>query len=379
MKSRIYLSSPHMSGLEMPYIREAFEQNWIAPIGPNVNAFEQELADKLGVQHVAAVSSGTAAIHLALINLGVTRGDEVLVSSFTFSATVNPVVYQGATPVLIDSEPDTWNMDPVLLEEAIEDRIKATGSPPKALIIVHIYGMPAQLGELMTLADRYGIPVVEDAAESLGSRYKGRNTGTFGNMGILSFNGNKIITTSGGGALISNHEEFIRHARFLATQARDKAPWYQHSHIGYNYRMSNVVAGIGRGQLRVLDQRVEARRQIYAWYQQLLDGIPGVCFLPEPEGLFSNRWLTCITIDPELTGGVTHTHLMEKLAEENIESRPIWKPMHLQPVFATCPAYVNGVAEDVFKHGLCLPSGSNMTEEDLERIATVVTRVFSGK
>ncbi|HRZ49153.1 MAG TPA: DegT/DnrJ/EryC1/StrS family aminotransferase, partial [Bacteroidales bacterium] len=269
MKSRIYLSSPHMSGFEQKYIRQAFKQNWIAPIGPNVDAFEQELASELGVKHVAAVASGTAAIHLALINLGIGRDDEVVVSTFTFSATVNPVVYQGAVPVLVDSEPETWNMDPALLEQAIEDRIRKTGRKPKAIVLVHIYGMPARIREIMEIAERYDIPVVEDAAESLGSTYHGKATGTFGSMGILSFNGNKIITTSGGGALVSDNEAFIRHARFLATQARDQAPWYQHSHIGYNYRMSNVVAGIGRGQLEVLYDRVKARRRIFKWYTEL--------------------------------------------------------------------------------------------------------------
>lgn len=377
MKSKIYLSSPHMSGLEMPFIREAFDQNWIAPIGPNVDAFEQELAAKLGAKYVAAVSSGTAAIHLALINLGVKQGDEVLVSSFTFSATVNPIVYQGAMPVLVDSEPETWNMDPELLRAAIEDRIKVTGKKPSAIILVHIYGMPAKVREIMQIAEQYEIPVVEDAAESLGSLYHGKPTGTFGTMGILSFNGNKIITTSGGGALVSDREDFIRHARFLSTQARDQAPWYQHSHIGYNYRMSNVVAGIGRGQLQVLDDRVASRRQIYGWYKELFQNFTGVQFLPEPAGSISNRWLTCITFDPDSTGGITPAHLMQQLADENIESRPIWKPMHLQPIFAGCPAYVNGVAEKIFGTGVCLPSGSNMTEEDLERIATVIRRTFS--
>jgi len=364
-----------MSGFEQKYIRQAFKQNWIAPIGPNVDAFEQELASELGVKHVAAVASGTAAIHLALINLGIGRDDEVVVSTFTFSATVNPVVYQGAVPVLVDSEPETWNMDPALLEQAIEDRIRKTGRKPKAIVLVHIYGMPARIREIMEIAERYDIPVVEDAAESLGSTYHGKATGTFGSMGILSFNGNKIITTSGGGALVSDNEAFIRHARFLATQARDQAPWYQHSHIGYNYRMSNVVAGIGRGQLEVLYDRVKARRRIFKWYTELFRGIRGVSFLSEPEEFFSNRWLTCITLDPAHTP-VTPQGLMQAMADDNIEARPIWKPMHLQPVFADCPAFVNGTAEDIFTRGLCLPSGSNMTTEDLKRIAAVVHTVF---
>lgn len=377
MKPRIYLSSPHMSGLEQGYIHQAFEQNWIAPIGPNVDAFEQELAHALGVKHVAAVASGTAAIHLALINLGIGRDDEVVVSTFTFSATVNPVVYQGAVPVLVDSEPETWNMDPRLLEQAIEDRIRKTGRKPKAIVLVHIYGMPSQISEITDIANRYEIPVVEDAAESLGSTYHGKATGTFGSMGILSFNGNKIITTSGGGALVSDNEAFISHARFLATQARDQAPWYQHSHIGYNYRMSNVVAGIGRGQLQVLPDRVEARRRVFDWYRELFNGIQGVSFLPEPEGFHANRWLTCITLDPALTR-VTPQGLMQALADDNIEARPIWKPMHLQPVFADCPAFVNGISEDIFTRGLCLPSGSNMSAGDLNRIAEVITAVFKG-
>jgi dTDP-4-amino-4,6-dideoxygalactose transaminase len=375
MKPRIYLSSPHMSGFEQTYIDEAFTQNWIAPIGPNVDAFESELATKLGAGHVAAVSSGTAAIHLALINLGVQQGDEVLVSSFTFSASVNPIVYQGAVPVFVDSEADTWNMDPELLDYAIGERIKITGKKPRAIIIVHIYGMPAKMEQLLEVAGRYEIPVIEDAAESLGSNYRGKATGIFGAMGILSFNGNKIITTSGGGALVSDNEEFIRHARFLSTQARDNAPWYQHSHIGYNYRMSNIVAGIGRGQLRVLDQRVEARRRVYDWYRELFAGNEGIGFLAEPDSAFSNRWLTCITVDPQKTGGITHLGIMNKLAEDNIESRHIWKPMHLQPVFASSPAYINGISEHIFNHGLCLPSGSNMTGEDLLRIEKVLRSI----
>jgi dTDP-4-amino-4,6-dideoxygalactose transaminase len=378
MKSRIYLSSPHMGGREQQYISEAFAQNWIAPIGPNVDAFEQELGEYLHGVHVAVVSSGTAAIHLALINLGVGPGDEVLVPTFTFSATVNPIVYQGAVPVLVDSERETWNIDPELLEEAIKGRIDATGKAPAAMIVVHLYGMPAKMDAIMEVVERYNVPVIEDAAESLGSTYQEQHTGTFGVMGILSFNGNKIITTSGGGALLSHQESFIRHARFLSTQARDQAPWYQHSHIGYNYRMSNVVAGIGRGQLQVLDQRVEARRSVFEWYKTLFKEIPGVSLLPEPEGAFSNRWLTCIVLDPEQTGGITPTILMDNLAAENIEARHIWKPMHLQPVFANAPAYVNGVSEQIFNHGCCLPSGSNMTAEDLERIEAVIKRTFCG-
>jgi dTDP-4-amino-4,6-dideoxygalactose transaminase len=376
MKSRIYLSSPHMGGAEQEYINEAFSQNWIAPIGPNVDGFEAELGNYLDGVHVAVVSSGTAAIHLALINLGIGPGDEVLVPTFTFSATVNPIVYQGAMPVLVDSEPATWNIDPVLLEAAIEARIRDHGKAPAAMIVVHLYGMPAQMDRIMEIASHYNIPVIEDAAESLGSTYKDQQTGTFGAMGILSFNGNKIITTSGGGALLSHHETFIRHARFLSTQARDDAPWYQHSHIGYNYRMSNIVAGIGRGQLKVLDQRVEARRAVFAWYQTLFAEISGVTLLNEPDGSYSNRWLTCIVIDPEKTGGITHLQLMENLAAENIEARHIWKPMHMQPAFVKAPAYVNGTSESIFNHGICLPSGSNMSRDDLRRIEEVVKRTF---
>ncbi len=377
MKPRIYLSAPHMGGEEMHFIREAFEQNWIAPIGPNVDGFERDLSEYLNGVHVAALVSGTAAIHLALLNLGVGPGDEVLVPTFTFSATVNPVVYQGAVPVMVDSEPDTWNMDPELLKEAIESRLRDHGKVPAAMIVVHLYGMPAQMDAIMEIALRYNIPVIEDAAESLGSLYHDQHTGTFGTMGILSFNGNKIITTSGGGALLSHHESFIDHARFLSTQARDNAPWYQHSHIGYNYRMSNIVAGIGRGQLQVLDQRVEARRKVYDWYQGLFAEIPGVTFLAEPEGVLCNRWLTCAIINPKKTAGITHKHLMENMAGENIEARHIWKPMHLQPVFAKHPAFINGVSEHLFHNGICLPSGSNMSPDDLNRIETVVRQTFS--
>lgn len=376
MKPRIYLSSPHMGGSEMKYIEEAFEQNWIAPIGPNVDAFEAELAGKLGVKHVAAVSSGTAAIHLALINLGIKPGDEVIVSSFTFSATVNPIVYLGALPVFVDSESETWNMDPALLMQAIEERITKTGRKPAAIIVVHIYGMPARIDILKEIADSYSIPLVEDAAESLGSLYEGMNTGTFGSMGILSFNGNKIITTSGGGALLSDNEDFIINARFLATQARDKAPWYQHSHIGYNYRMSNVVAGIGRGQLQVLDSRVEARRRNFRFYKEVFHDIRGITFLEEYEGAYTNHWLTCITIDPKQTGGVTHLDLIQKMAEDNVESRHIWKPMHLQPVFMNYPAFTNGISEEIFNTGVCLPSSSNLIEEEKERIRNIIHSIF---
>lgn len=375
-KHRIYLSSPHMSGGEMKYISEAFDQNWVAPLGPNVDAFEHALAEYCGVGHAAALSSGTAAIHLALINLGVGQGDEVIASTFTFSATVNPIVYQGATPVLIDSEPGTWNMDPQLLEDAIKKR-RAQGSGLRAIIPVHLYGMPANMKDILSIAERYDIPVIEDAAEALGSRYHGKRAGSFGLMGILSFNGNKIITTSGGGALISDNKEFIAKARFLATQARDKAIHYQHSHIGYNYRMSNILAGIGRGQIEVIENRVSRRREIFSFYKESLGQYAGIEFIEEPgEDYFSNRWLTTILIDSKKTG-FTREELQAKLETFNIETRPLWKPMHLQPVFAGCPAFVNNTSQKLFEKGLCLPSGSNMSEEDLSRIIKAIKACFN--
>jgi len=374
MNSKIWLSSPHMGGNELKYVNEAFETNWVAPLGPNVNAFEKELAQYLGVRHCAALVSGTAAIHLALINLGVKQGDEVICQSFTFSATANPIVYQGATPIFIDSEPETWNMDPELLEKAIKERI-SNGKKPKAIIVVHLYGMPAKMDEILKIALNYEIPVIEDAAEALGSRYKGKACGTMGCMGILSFNGNKIITTSGGGALLSNDHDLIHKARFLATQARDNAPHYQHSHIGYNYRMSNVVAGIGRGQLEVLDLRVKQRRENNKFYRDLLGEVKGIAFHTESSDSFSNYWLTSIIIDPKILG-VTREDLRKGLEEDNIESRPLWKPMHLQPVFSGAPAYTNGFSEYAFENGLCLPSGSNMTDEDRSRIANQLKKIL---
>ncbi len=361
---RIYLSSPHMSGREMAYINEAFDTNWIAPLGPNVNNFETDLVRYTGCGHVAALSSGTAAIHLAIILLGVGPGDEVIVPSFTFSATVNPVVYQHAIPVFIDSEKETWNMDPELLEKAIKDkRRRAKNKSIKAIIVVHLYGMPANMDDIMAVAEKYGIPVIEDAAEALGSKYNGKSLGSFGDFGVFSFNGNKIITTSGGGALASDSEAMIDKARFLATQARDKAPHYQHSHIGYNYRMSNVLAGIGRGQMEVLDERIQQRRANYDFYLKSFSSYQGMEFLKEPsDAYFSNRWLTTVIIDANKTG-ITRERLQVELEKENIETRPLWKPMHLQPVFSSYPAYLNGVSESLFNTGLCLPSGSNMTEE----------------
>lgn len=360
----------------MGYIQEAFDSNWVAPLGANVDSFEDLLARNCNIKHAAALSSGTAAIHLALIILGIRRDDSVIASSFTFSATVNPVLYQCGIPTFIDSEADTWNMDPVLLEEAILDRRDRGLPDPKAIIVVHLYGMPARMDEIMAISGKYGIPVIEDAAEALGSRYKNRPAGSFGTMAVLSFNGNKIITTSGGGALLSDEIELIEKARFLATQARDPAPHYQHSEIGYNYRMSNIIAGIGRGQMEVLEKRVEQRRAVNRWYRELLRNVPGVEFHTEPSGeYFSNYWLTCITIDT-VKSVSSREKLRLNLEAENIESRPLWKPMHLQPVFSDCPAYVNGTAEALFENGLCLPSGSNLTEEDLIRIEEAMKREF---
>lgn len=364
-----------MSGREQKYLDQAFEQNWIAPLGPNVNGFEKDLANYCGVNDAAALSSGTAAIHLALIILGVQPGDEVICSSFTFSGTVNPVSYLGATPVFIDSEEGSWNMDPDLLEEALSDRL-SKGKKPRAIIPVHLYGMPANMDRILSIAEKYEIPVVEDAAEALGSRYRNKPAGSFGLMGILSFNGNKILSTSGGGALLSDNPEYTAKARFLSTQARDKAPYYLHTHIGYNYRMSNLLAGVGRGQMEVIDERVKQRREMFYFYQEHLDPVEGIRFLKEPgEEYFSNFWLTTILVDPEKTG-ITHIRLMEELEKENIESRHLWNPMHLQPVFSASPAYVNGTSERLFKQGLCLPSGSNMTAEDRARVLEVLKRVL---
>ncbi|MCK5823358.1 MAG: aminotransferase class I/II-fold pyridoxal phosphate-dependent enzyme, partial [Bacteroidales bacterium] len=329
----------------------------------------------LDTKSVAALSSGSAAIHLALILLGVKSGDEVLAQSFTFSATVNPIIYVGAKPIFIDSELDTWNMSPELLEKAIKDRI-SKGKKPKAIIIVHLYGMPTKLDEILSIAKKYDIPIIEDAAEALGSDYKGKKLGAFGNFGVLSFNGNKIITTSGGGALVSNNAEYIEKARFLATQARDKAPYYQHSHIGYNYRMSNVLAGIGRGQMKVIDLRVKQRRANHQFYKDNLEKIQGVSVFTEPEGFFSNYWLTTILIDPKKTNGITTDDVRLSLEKENIETRPLWKPMHMQPIFKDYPAYCNGVSESLFKIGLCLPSGSNMTDDDRNRVLKAILNVF---
>ncbi|GAB5522312.1 MAG: DegT/DnrJ/EryC1/StrS family aminotransferase [Roseivirga sp.] len=377
MSTKIYLSSPHMGGQESEFVSEAFRNNWIAPLGPNVDGFEKDLQNYAGVGHAAALSSGTAAIHLALIILGVNRGDEVLVSTFTFSGSINPIVYQGAVPVMIDSENDTWNIDPELLEEAIRDRIAKTGTAPKALVLVHLYGMPAKLKEILDVCAKYEIPVIEDAAEALGSSYEGKKLGSFGDLSIFSFNGNKIITTSGGGALLSDNQEWITKSRFLATQARDVAPHYQHSEIGYNYRMSNIVAGIGRGQMLVLDEWVSKRRAINQWYRDMLEPIEGIKFLSEPDSrYFSNFWLTTIEVDPKRCA-LDREQIRLALLEDNIESRPLWKPMHMQPVFCDYPSYVSGVSQRLFEQGLCLPSGSNTSVEERSRIQNVLSDIFS--
>ena len=368
MNSRIYLSSPHMGGTEEAFVQEAFKTNWIAPLGPNVSGFEKDLENYLGNNvHAAALSSGTAALHLALILLGVSKGDEVICQSFTFSASANPIRYQGATPIFVDSEKDTWNMDPEALEAAIKDRI-SKGKRPKAVIAVHLYGMPFKANDLLDVCSRHEIPLIEDAAEALGSTYKGRRCGTFGELAILSFNGNKIITSSGGGALVTKTSKRKEKAVYLATQARDNAPHYQHSEIGYNYRLSNICAGIGRGQMEVLEDRVKQRRAIHARYLDLFSEKEGVHLFEEPnENFQSNHWLTCILIDPN-KASYSNTQLREHLESLNIESRPLWKPMHLQPVFRNFPYYGNGLSDKLFSRGLCLPSGSNMSEKDWERI-----------
>ncbi|WP_431293712.1 DegT/DnrJ/EryC1/StrS family aminotransferase [Pedobacter sp. P26] len=373
MKNKIWLSSPHMGGREQSYINEAFSENWIAPLGPNVDGLEADLQAYVGVKYAAALSSGTAAIHLALILLGVGSGDEVICQSLTFSASANPIVYCGADPVFVDSEPETWNMSPDHLEEAIKDRI-SKGKTVKAIIIVHLYGMPAKISELIKIANNYGIAVIEDAAEGLGSKYKGKSLGSYGDFGVLSFNGNKIITTSGGGALLGNNENAIKKARFLATQARDDAPHYEHSQIGYNYRMSNIAAGIGRGQMEVLDDRVGQRRANFKYYVDNLKDIPAISFLEEPSDFYSNRWLTCILIDP--SQGVSPEKIRGALISENIECRPLWKPMHMQPVFSKYSFYGNGTAQGLFEHGLCLPSGSNLSKVDLDRVITSIRETF---
>ncbi|MHA7057485.1 DegT/DnrJ/EryC1/StrS family aminotransferase [Aquimarina sp. M1] len=369
---KIWLSSPHMGGTEESYVKQAFDTNWVAPLGPNVDSFEKDIENYLGGDNfVAALSSGTAALHLGLKILGVSQGDEVLCQSMTFAASANPITYLGAKPIFIDSEVETWNICPEQLELAIKDRI-GKGKKPKAIIAVHLYGMPYNVDAIHKIASEYKIPVLEDSAESLGSSYHGVKCGTFGDIAILSFNGNKIITTSGGGALIAKNSEHREKAIFLATQARDNAPHYEHTEIGHNYRMSNIIAGIGRGQMEVLDKHVYNRRSNFDFYKSNLSSSPEIKFLDEPIGFHSNRWLTCIeTTSYELREG-----LRLALAEENIESRPLWKPMHRQPVFADCRAYLNGISDDLFDRGLCLPSGSNLEKEDLFRIVSVIKNIL---
>lgn len=367
---RLYLSPPHLSGKEIDFVNDAFASNWIAPIGPQVDAFEKEFCDVTGARHAAAVSSGTAALHLAMILAGVKTGDEVLCSTFTFAGSAFPITYLGATPVFVDAEEQSWNMDPQLLEKAVLDR-KKKGKRVKAAIVVHLYGQSADLDPILEICRRHDIALIEDAAESLGATYKGKSTGTMGRIGIFSFNGNKIVTTSGGGMLVSPEKDLVDKARFLATQARDSAPHYEHSQVGYNYRLSNVCAAIGRGQLAVLQKRIERKREIFARYQSSLAAMPGFSFMPEAIWGVSNRWLTCLTIDQK-KAGITSEDARLTLEKENIESRPLWKPMHLQPVFAKAPAYVNGVSERLFANGLCLPSGTAMSDEDIERIIAIV-------
>ena len=410
-KKRIYLCLAHMSGAEMKYIREAFDTNWVVPLGPNVNAFEDDLKDFVGAgKEVVALSAGTAAVHLALIACGVGPGDEVLVQSFTFCASSNPIRYLGATPVFVDSEPDSWNMDPQLLEQAIDDRISKTGRKPKAIIPVYLYGMPGRIDEIVAIGEKYGIPIIEDAAEGLGSRFDGQVCGTFGRFGVLSFNGNKMITTSGGGALICPDAETKKEIMFYATQAREAYPYYQHEKIGYNYRMSNICAGIGRGQMTVLDEHIAHHRHVHDLYRELLDGVDGITLHSNPSGRYdSNYWLNTVTLDPDLkvrgeenaykaavkgavggAAGVTHeaasVHtdcepnanveaMRMGLDAAGIESRPLWKPMHRQPVFADCPAYLNGVSESLFKVGLCLPSGPCVTDDDVRYIVSELLKL----
>ena len=371
MNQRIYLSSPHMGGTEQSYVEEAFKTNWIAPLGPNVNAFETALENFIGTgYYVAALSSGTAAIHLALIEVGVQKGDEVICQSMTFSASANPIIYQGATPIFVDSESETWNMCPDALEDAIKDRI-SKGKKPKAIIAVHLYGMPFKVKEIKAIANKYDIPLIEDSAEALGSYYKGKPCGSFGDISILSFNGNKIITTSGGGALVTKDPSVKQRTVFLATQARDNAPHYEHSEIGYNYRLSNICAGIGRGQMEVLEDHVQLRRENHSFYSTIFSKAEGVTvFSEKSDDIVSNHWLSCITIHEK--AGFTPEELRLALEKDNIESRPLWKPMHLQPVFKNYPFYGSKISENLFKKGLCLPSGSNLTTKQKQRINIVI-------
>jgi pyridoxal phosphate-dependent aminotransferase EpsN len=379
-KIRIFLSPPHMSGKEQEYIKEAFRTNWIAPLGPNVDAFEKELASYVGASEAVAVNSGTSAIHLALSLLGVTEGDTVFCSTLTFVASANPILYQGAQPVFIDSDRDSWNMSPQALQRALQEA-SLNGKLPKAVIVVNLYGQSAKMDEITVLCDHYNVPIIEDAAESLGSTYKGKPSGTFGKYGIFSFNGNKIITTSGGGMLVSDDKESLRKARFLATQARDPAPHYQHSEVGYNYRLSNILAGVGRSQLEVLDKRVEARRRIFERYEHSLTDLPGISFMPELENTKTNRWLTALLVN-EKQAGVSAAELIKALEHENIEARPVWKPLHMQPLFEGAAYYPHGdgehVAEELFHTGICLPSGSNLTEQEQDRVIHCLKEAVEG-
>ncbi|MGO4819431.1 DegT/DnrJ/EryC1/StrS family aminotransferase [Flavobacterium sp. W22_SRS_FP1] len=375
-KDKIWLSSPHIGGSEQKYVQQAFDTNWIAPVGANIDAFELDLENYLGDGHVTALNSGTAAIHLGLVLLGVSAGDEVICQSLTFSASANPILYQGAIPIFIDSEIDTWNLCPVALEEAIIDRIKK-GKKPKVILAVALYGVPYKVEEIRIIANKYGIPILEDSAEALGSSFKGKACGSFGDVSALSFNGSKIITTSGGGAIITATKALKERAIFLATQAKENAPHYQHTEVGYNYRMSNVLAGIGRGQMEVLDERVDSRRMMHQFYIELFEGIKGVSVYKVPnENYCPNYWLTSILIDPTETGGITNETVRLKLLEENIESRSLWKPMHLQPIYSNYPYYGNNITETLFNKGLCLPSGSNLSDEDRARIKSVLINLF---
>jgi dTDP-4-amino-4,6-dideoxygalactose transaminase len=370
--SRLYLSPPHQSGLEREFVEDALASNWIAPLGPHVDAFEREIAKVVRISHAAAFSSGTAALHLATRLMGVERGDAVLCASLTFSASVNAIVYEGGRPVFIDCDAASWNMDPDLLAEELRDRARV-GQLPRAVIVVDLYGQSADYDRILPICEEYDVPVIEDAAEALGTTYKDEPVGRFGRCGAFSFNGNKIITTSSGGMLVSQDEELIRMARFLATQARDPAPHYQHSMVGYNYRLSNILAAIGRAQLRVLEERVEARRRIFKTYVELLQDLPGLDFMPEASYGRSNRWLTCLTIEPEKFGA-TREDVRLALEAEDIEARPVWKPMHLQPVFKDCTVRGGSVSQKIFENGLCLPSGSATSREELERVSSVVRR-----
>jgi dTDP-4-amino-4,6-dideoxygalactose transaminase len=379
-KSKIWLSSPHMSGNEMKYVQEAFDGNWIAPLGPNVDGFEKDLEQFLGEgTHVAAVNTGTAALHLALVMLGVEKDDYVICQSLTFSASANPIIYLGGIPIFVDSEPDTWNICPNALEDAVKSCIKK-GKKPKAIITVCLYGMPYKVDEIREISDKYGIPILEDSAEALGSTYKGQKCGTFGDISVLSFNGNKIITTSGGGALVLKDEIYKKKAVFLSTQAKDDAPHYQHSIVGYNYRLSNVCAGIGRGQMEVINDRVALRRKNHEFYKEIFTSFVGVNFFSEPSlDFFSNHWLNAVIIDPNKTNGFRSEDLRYEFQKENIESRPLWKPMHMQPLFNKAEYFGAIIAEKLFKFGLCLPSGSNMSNKDRERISEVIYKVFKAK